>query len=93
MSLNILHMCETRKFIMAILHWKQGLLCDKFSFQRGVNCFRQVYLSRVCVPTLLVIITEQIFSLSPLKSCVYYFHHHILMVIEEVVQVVVEVVW
>ena len=22
-------MCETRKFVMAILHWKQGLLCDK----------------------------------------------------------------
>ena len=29
-SLNlILHVCETRKFVMAILHWKQGLLCDK----------------------------------------------------------------
>ena len=23
------HMCETRKFLMAILHRKQGLLCDK----------------------------------------------------------------
>ena len=20
---------ETRKFVMAVLHWKQGLLCDK----------------------------------------------------------------
>ena len=35
MSRNLIsHMFETRKFIMAILHWKQGLLCDKrFSFQ------------------------------------------------------------
>ena len=22
-------MCETKTFIMAILHWEQGLLCDK----------------------------------------------------------------
>ena len=22
-------LCETRKFVMAIFHWKQGLLCDK----------------------------------------------------------------
>ena len=30
MSWNlILHVCETRKFVMAILHGKQGLLCDK----------------------------------------------------------------
>ena len=29
-SLNLIsHVCETRKFVMAILHWKQGLLCDK----------------------------------------------------------------
>ena len=28
----ILHMLETRKFIMAILHGKQGLLCDKFEY-------------------------------------------------------------
>ena len=26
---SYLHMCETRKFVMAILHRKQGLLCDK----------------------------------------------------------------
>ena len=26
----ISHVCETRKIIMAILHWKQGLLCDKY---------------------------------------------------------------
>ena len=25
-------MCETRKFIMALLHWKEGLLCDKLIF-------------------------------------------------------------
>ena len=24
-------MLETRKFVMAILHWKQGLLCDKYT--------------------------------------------------------------
>ena len=24
------HVFETRKFVMAILHWKQGLLCDKY---------------------------------------------------------------
>ena len=24
----ISHVCETRKFVMAILHWKQGLLCN-----------------------------------------------------------------
>ena len=24
-----LQVCETRKFVMAVLHWKQGLLCDK----------------------------------------------------------------
>ena len=29
-SLNLIsHVLETRKFVMAILHWKQGLLCDK----------------------------------------------------------------
>ena len=29
-SLNLIsHVCETRKFVMAILHWKQWLLCDK----------------------------------------------------------------
>ena len=29
-SLNIiLHAFETRKFVMALLHGKQGLLCDK----------------------------------------------------------------
>ena len=26
---SISHVLETRKFVMAILHWKQGLLCDK----------------------------------------------------------------
>ena len=26
---SISHVCETRKLVMAILHWKQGLLCDK----------------------------------------------------------------
>ena len=30
-------MCETRKLVMAILHWKQGLLCDKMGF-RIENC-------------------------------------------------------
>ena len=25
----ISHMCETRKFVMAMLQWTQGLLCDK----------------------------------------------------------------
>ena len=25
----ISHVCETRKFVMAILNWKQGVLCDK----------------------------------------------------------------
>ena len=25
----ISHICETRNFVMAILHWKQGLLYDK----------------------------------------------------------------
>ena len=25
----ISHVCETRKFVMAILHGKQGMLCDK----------------------------------------------------------------
>ena len=30
-SLNLIsHVCETRKFVMAILDWKQGLLCDKW---------------------------------------------------------------
>ena len=29
-SLNLVsHVCETRTFVMAILHRKQGLLCDK----------------------------------------------------------------
>ena len=23
------NVCKTRKFVMAILHWKGGLLCDK----------------------------------------------------------------
>ena len=23
------YVCETRQFVMAILHWEQGLLCDK----------------------------------------------------------------
>ena len=33
-SLNlILLVCETRKFVMAILHWKQELLCDKYMSQ------------------------------------------------------------
>ena len=34
-SLNLIsHVCETRKFVMAILHWKQGLelLCDKLRY-------------------------------------------------------------
>ena len=25
----IKHVCDTRNFVMAIIHWKQGLLCDK----------------------------------------------------------------
>ena len=26
-------MCETRTFVMAVLHWKQGLLCDEKLFK------------------------------------------------------------
>ena len=33
MSSNLIsHVCETRKLVMAILHWKQRLLCDKKDF-------------------------------------------------------------
>ena len=32
----ISHVSETRKFVMAILHWKQGLLCDKT--KSIINC-------------------------------------------------------
>ena len=32
----ISHVCETRKFVMALLHGKQGLLCDK--------CISETYL-------------------------------------------------
>ena len=32
----ISHACETRKFLMAILHWKQGLLCDKNMLVRNL---------------------------------------------------------
>ena len=28
----MLHVCETRRFVMAILNWKQWLLCDKIVF-------------------------------------------------------------
>ena len=29
-SLNLIsRVCDTRKYLMAILHWKQGLLCDE----------------------------------------------------------------
>ena len=28
------HVCETRKFVMTILHWKQGLSCDKKTFYK-----------------------------------------------------------
>ena len=30
----ISHACETRKFVMATLHWKQGLLCDTGVYHR-----------------------------------------------------------
>ena len=30
-------MLETRKFVMAVLHWKQGLLCDKIGYHNSVN--------------------------------------------------------
>ena len=36
--LVILHVCETRKFVMAILHWKQGLLCDNKFYQIPEKC-------------------------------------------------------
>ena len=32
-----LTLCKARKFVMAILHWKQGLLCDKKSFTEYMN--------------------------------------------------------
>ena len=34
----IQHLCETRNFVMAILHWKQGLLCDKDIHQELKMC-------------------------------------------------------
>ena len=37
----ISHVCETRIFVMAILHWKRGLLCDKKKcsdlYQKGLK--------------------------------------------------------
>ena len=35
----ISHVCETRKFVMAILHWKQGLLCDKTEYAKTARSF------------------------------------------------------
>ena len=32
----ISHVCKTRKFETAILHWKQGLLCDKKNYQASL---------------------------------------------------------
>ena len=29
------HVCEKRKFAMAILHWKEELLCDKDRYQKS----------------------------------------------------------
>ena len=29
-------MCDTKKFVIAILQWEQGLLCDKSSFLHAV---------------------------------------------------------
>ena len=37
MKSYISHVCETRKFVMAILHWKQGLLCDKIFKEKWIN--------------------------------------------------------
>ena len=34
---SISHLCETRKFVMAFLHWKQRLLCGKQSSEM-VHC-------------------------------------------------------
>ena len=33
----ISHVCETRKFVMAILHWKQGLLCDNLKVHTPIK--------------------------------------------------------
>ena len=42
-SLNLYsHVCETRKFVMAILHWKEGLLFDKLkSVFKTASDFKQ----------------------------------------------------
>ena len=45
-SLNLIsHMCKTRKFVMAILHWKQGSLCDRnelCSLERNVRHLKKI---------------------------------------------------
>ena len=43
-SLNLIShdVCKTRKFVMAILHWKQGLICDKmlaYPMMKIVICY------------------------------------------------------
>ena len=43
MSRNLIsHVCKTRKFVMAILHQKQGLLCDKNEFQTLAKCKQKI---------------------------------------------------
>ena len=39
-------MCETRKFIMAILHLKQGLLCDKRMFFMMVGKYKTWFFNK-----------------------------------------------
>ena len=44
-------MCERRKFIMAILHGKQGLLCDKSAkLHKGFVCELFTTQSRLLTP-------------------------------------------
>ena len=45
------HVCETRKFVIALLHWKQGLLCDKTSCHSRIPMSLLDYLmASNCVP-------------------------------------------
>ena len=45
MSWNLIsHMYKIRKFVMAILHWKQGLLCDKKRFKILHTSIRGCYI-------------------------------------------------
>ena len=44
----ISHVCESRKFVLAILHWKQGLLCDKEIFHSLTRLVSDVLDVDVC---------------------------------------------